>query len=99
MNSIAIKVAALGIFALASVGSVGHAAAAPLGGAPAADVVNQLESQGYDVQINGSVDAPLSTCRTTDVHGVPNTSANGLPEIAPQSTTVYVDVNCPTSDD
>jgi hypothetical protein len=74
----------------AAVGLAGIAAAAPTGGGNAADTVNELQTEGYNVQINGSVSVPLSECTTTGVHGVPNTPL--------AFTTVEVDVSCPVYD-
>jgi hypothetical protein len=69
----------------------GAAAAAPTGGASAADIVKSLETQGYSVQINGSVTAALSQCLVTGVHG------DTLKKDPTQFSTVYVDVSCPPS--
>jgi hypothetical protein len=75
---------------------------APLSGAmpgsgSAAEVVDQLEAQGYDVQINwvsGVSNRPLEECNVLAVH---NPDLNGPP---PETfTTVYVDVSCPNHDD
>jgi hypothetical protein len=62
------------------------AAAAPTGGSNAADTVKSLQGQGYSVQVNGSVTAPLSQRIVTGVHGG-----------AARFTTAYVDVCCPPS--
>ena len=73
--------------------------AAPTGGGNAADAVKELQAEGYNVQINGSVSVPLSECRTTGVHGVPNTADSSGPTSGPVPfTTVYVDVSCPVYD-
>ena len=53
-------------------GLAGAAVAAPTGGGNAADAVKELQAEGYNVQINGSVTDPLSACVTTGVYGVPN---------------------------
>jgi hypothetical protein len=66
-------------------------AVSPTGVDNAGDTVVELRDQGYDVQINGSVPVPLSRCKTTGIHGVPN-AIDALP---PSATTVYVDVDCP----
>jgi hypothetical protein len=76
------------------------AAADPLSqtgeGASAADVIADLQDQGYDVQINwdrGVSSVPLSECWST---GVNNPNRTGGP---PEGfTTVYVDVACPSDD-
>ncbi|AFM19570.1 hypothetical protein Mycch_4877 [Mycolicibacterium chubuense NBB4] len=63
----------------------------------AASVIDELKSQGYDVQINwvsGVSNRPLEECRVLAVH---NPDLNGPP---PETfTTVYVDVSCPNRDD
>lgn len=62
-------------------------------GGNAGDTVTNLQKQGYSVQLNGSVSAPLSQCTVTDVHGVSAPPAGQ--SSAMSSTTVYVDVSCP----
>ena len=72
------------------------AAAAPTGGGNAADTVQTLRSEGYDVQINGTASVPLSRCTVTDVHGVPNAADSAAQQgNATAFTTVYVDISCP----
>jgi hypothetical protein len=71
----------------------GAAAAAPLGGASADDVVNQLSAQGYSVQINGDQSAPLSECTVTGVSGLAGTDSNGR-AIKAAGSTAYVGVSC-----
>jgi hypothetical protein len=74
----------------AALGPAGEAVAAPTGSSSASDVVRSLQAQGYNVQLNGSVTAPLSECMVTGVHG------DSAGRIVPgQFTTVYVDVSCP----
>ncbi|AMT73937.1 hypothetical protein [Mycobacteroides immunogenum] len=78
-------------FAAAAVGLAGTAAASTsTGGGNAGDTVANLQKQGYSVQLNGSVSAPLSQCTVTDVHGVSAGQSSAM-----SSTTVYVDVSCP----
>ena len=62
--------------------------AASTGGSSASNTVNSLHAQGYNVQVNGSVTAPLSECIVTRVHGDSGST---------QSATVYVDISCPPS--
>lgn len=69
--------------------SSGAAAAAPTGTGSAGDVVASLKAQGYNVMINGTPEGPLSECTVTGVHN---------PDVAGRAigfTTVYVDVDCP----
>ena len=70
----------------------------PVAGAEsAAATIDDLEAQGYDVQINwvsGVSSVPLSRCNVTGIHN-PDHSTD-----APNTfTTVYVDVSCPNRDD
>jgi hypothetical protein len=96
MRKFIFTVAAATAFTAAAVGLAGVAGAAPTGGGNAADAVKELQAEGYNVQINGSVTDPLSTCVTTAVHGVPATASSSGPHVAPLPfTTVYVDVSCP----
>jgi len=92
MPKFTITAATIGALAVIALGWAGSAAAAPTGGSSAADVVNSLQAQGYNVQTNGSVTAPLSECIVTGVHG---DSAGRT--ASTQFTTVYVDVSCPPS--
>ncbi|MBJ7340355.1 hypothetical protein [Mycolicibacterium sp.] len=88
-------VVALGIGSAVADGPV--AAADPsVSGGSASTVVDDLESQGYNVQINwvnGFDTKPLAQCWVTRV--------NNPGDIAPTEgtfTTVYVDVACPNGD-
>jgi hypothetical protein len=68
------------------------------GESSAADVINDLEDQGYSVAINwvsGPSSEPLSTCRVLAIHN-PDRSPDAVPT---KSTTVYVDVSCPNRDE
>jgi hypothetical protein len=82
---------ALGAAALALAGA---AAAFPNAGT-AADVVDSLKTEGYNVQVNGLVQVPLKLCTATDVHPRLNDS-DTLEEM--QHTMVFVDVSCPSHD-
>ncbi|WP_179466241.1 hypothetical protein [Mycolicibacterium vinylchloridicum] len=59
--------------------SITHLVTSGIG--PAPDIISQLESQGYDVQLNGQPNGALSQCTVTGVH-----------QAAPAA---YVDVDCP----
>lgn len=89
--------AVAGIFAAGSLALAGTAEAAPLGGSPADQAVNELKAQGYNVQLNlnGTRDVPLYECTVTGVSGLPKNSPVGAPIPATQFTTVYLDVVCP----
>ena len=55
------------------------AAADSYGGTSAADTVNQLTSDGYNVELNldGARDVPVSECTVTGTHGIPKTAPPG----------------------
>jgi hypothetical protein len=75
--------------AAAMLSASGAAVAAPTGTGSASDVVASLKAQGYNVMINGTPAGPLSECTVTGVHN---------PDMAGRAigfTTVYVDVDCP----
>ena len=86
-----VTAAALGAAAL---GLAGTAAAFPNAGT-AADVVDSLKTEGYNVQVNGLVQVPLKLCTSTGVHPRLDDSAT-LEE--KQHTQVFVDVSCPSHD-
>ena len=97
-----IGTATFGILAAATLGLAGTASAAPLEDGSAADAINQLRAQGYNVQLNltnGYRDVPLSECSVLGVHGLSGTDAAGKPLTPAEVGTVYVDVNCPEGDD
>ena len=63
----------------------------------ASATIEDLEAQGYNVQINwvnGNITQPLSQCSVSAIHN-PNRSA----EPPETFTTVYVDVSCPDYSD
>ena len=99
--------ARLGLFGaglLASAVAVSYAPVAtaepvwPVAGAESASAtIDDLEAQGYDVQINwvsGVSSVPLSRCKVTGIHN-PDRSPGGEATF----TTVYVDVSCPNEPD
>jgi hypothetical protein len=93
MKKLTIISATVGTLAATALGLAGTAAAAPLGGSSAADTVQSLQAQGFNVQINGTAIVPLSRCTTTGVNGVP--AAHTAGQLETQFTTVYVDISCP----
>ena len=96
MKRFSFTVAAATTFGTAAVALAGTAAAAPTRGGNAADAVKALQAEGYNVQMNGSLTDPFSTCVTTGVHGIPATAGSPGPNSGPLPfTTVYVDVLCP----
>ena len=70
----------------------------PIAGAESAGAtIDDLQAQGYNVQINwvsGVSSVPLDQCKVTAIHN-PNPS----PPDGKTFATVYVDVSCPNSDD
>ncbi|MBE1548949.1 hypothetical protein GGC64_002973 [Mycobacterium sp. OAS707] len=70
----------------------------PVAGAEDANAtVDDLQAQGYDVQINwvsGVSSVPLHWCKVTAIH-----NPNHEPPTGETLATVYVDVSCPNPDD
>ncbi|AGB24277.1 hypothetical protein Mycsm_04020 [Mycobacterium sp. JS623] len=70
----------------------------PVAGAEdARATVDDLQAQGYDVQINwvsGVPSVPLHWCKVTAIH-----NPNHSPPTGDTLDTVYVDVSCPNPDD
>jgi hypothetical protein len=102
MRRLAMGTAAAGIVVGASLGLAGTASAASFSDGSAADAINQLKAQGYNVQLNltnGYPDVPLSECKVLGVHGLSGTDSAGKPLTPAQIGTVYVDVNCPDDND
>jgi hypothetical protein len=58
---------------------IAHVVSAGTGSAP--DIVNELQSQGFEVQFNGQPNGALAQCTVTGVHRA--------------SPTAYVDLDCP----
>jgi len=102
MRHLAMGTAAFGILFGATLGLAGTASAASFLDGSAADAINQLKAQGYNVQLNltnGYPDVPLSECKVLGVHGLSGTDSAGKPLTPAQIGTVYVDVNCPDDND
>lgn len=99
MKKFAVTTLFAGAVATAGLGLAGAAAATPTPGINAADTVMMLQDKGYNVAINGVVNAPLNKCRVTGVHGLNGTtlSMDELMKVVPtEFDTVYVGVSCPT---
>ena len=91
--------AAAGALAVAVLSSPGVATAAPSGFANfgnAQDTVNALSAAGYNVQINGGLAFPLSSCKVIQVEGLNNSNidSNGKRIDPTKFDTVYVDFSC-----
>jgi hypothetical protein len=101
MHRFAFGAATVGVLACTALGLAGTAAAAPLEDNSAADAIDQLRAQGYNVQLNltnGYRDVPLLECSVLGVHGLSGTDSAGKPLTPAEVGTVYVDVNCPNDD-
>jgi hypothetical protein len=94
MKTFTTTAATVGALAATALGLAGAAAAAPIGGSSASEAVSSLQAQGYNVQLNGSVTAPLLECTVTGVHG-----DSAGPVNPTRLNTVYVDVSCPSLND
>ena len=86
--------AALTFVALCAPGHAEATSVAMTGGGSAADVVAQLNAEGYDVRINGQPEGSLARCTVTGVH---RTSGGDFVSRT-QLVTVYVDIDCPGDD-
>ena len=80
----------------ATLGLAGPAAAAPSGFGNAQDTVNALQSQGFNVILNGATAFPLSSCKVTGIEGLnsSNIDSSGHRIDPNQFDTVYVDISC-----
>jgi hypothetical protein len=87
-----------GALASAALGLAGTAAAAPTG--PSVDeTVKTLEASGYNVIVNKTGAAPLSSCNVSAVrpgqtHSTTDSRGGGSLKTTVTSQTVYVDVIC-----
>lgn len=91
-----VAAAVLGAIAVTTVGSAAEAAAAPSGFGNAQDTVNALQSQGFNVVLNGASVFPLSSCKVTGIEGLNSTNidASGRRIDPTRFDTVYVDISC-----
>jgi hypothetical protein len=94
MKNFVITSVTAGALAAAALGLAGAAGAFPNAGT-AADVVDSLEAEGYNVQVNGLVQVPLKLCTVTDVNPTLSDEATLQDK---QHTQVFVDVSCPSHD-
>jgi hypothetical protein len=88
--------AAAGIAAIAAAPSAAADPVWPVGGAEPADAtIEDLEEQGYDIQVNwvtGYPTVPLSECWVDAIH-----NPDGPPTSQDQLAIVYVDIGCPSN--
>jgi len=83
-------IVAAGAIAGSVLGFAPSVAAAPNNVGSAQDIVNRLQSLGYNVQLNGTKSAPLSDCNVIGVWpGDPGTAAPS------HFTTIWIDISCP----
>jgi hypothetical protein len=87
-------VAVLGV--LTALGSAAPAVAAPSGVGNAQDTIDALQSQGFNVVLNGAAVYPLSGCKATGIEGLnsSNIDSSGHRIDPTQFDTVYVDISC-----
>jgi len=92
-----ITAAVFGIFAATASASLGVANADT---GSAADIVNMLQAEGYNVQFNMPSEMALYRCTVSGVHGIPvmmMSSGSLMVMMGNPNTTVYVDLDCPDS--
>lgn len=96
---ITVRMLAMGLTALAVAGAPAALAdpVYPFAGAEnAQSTIDDLQAQGYDVQINwvfGRPSVSLDRCNVTAIH-----NPNSAPPTGNRLETVYVDVSCPNED-
>ena len=95
-NTFTVAVAVLGTFTATTLGLASSAAAAPSGFGNAQDTINALQSQGFNVVVNGAAVYPLSGCKVTGIEGLNNSNidAAGRRIDPTKFDTVYVDISC-----
>jgi hypothetical protein len=91
-----LAVAVIGGFTATTLGFASAAAAAPSGFGNAQDTINALQSQGFNVILNGATVYPLSGCKVTGIEGLnsSNIDSSGRRIDPEQFDTVYVDISC-----
>ena len=95
MKKFAITAASVAALVAGGLGLAANAAAIPLAGEPADQAVRALESEGYTVRVNQTVDVPLSQCTVTGISGLRGTEDNGVLFEPDRLNVASVDVNCP----
>jgi hypothetical protein len=99
MRKYTISAVVAGAMMASVLGLTGVAAAAPTGPSKVDDTVRTLESSGYDVIVNRSGAAPLSSCtvasiRPGQIYSTVDSRGSSSPSATILSKTVYVDVAC-----
>jgi hypothetical protein len=89
-------VAVLGTFTATTLVLASPAAAAPSGFGNAQDTINALQSQGFNVILNGAAVYPLSGCKVTGIEGLNSSNVDAAGRRIDPTTfdTVYVDISC-----
>jgi hypothetical protein len=95
-NTFTVAVAALGTFTATALGLASPVAAAPSGFGDAQDTINALQSQGFNVVVNGAAVYPLSGCKVTGIEGLDSSNIDSAGRrIDPTKfDTVYIDISC-----
>jgi hypothetical protein len=95
-NTFTLAVAVIGGFTATTLGFVGAAVGAPSGFGNAQDTINALQSQGFNVILNGATVYPLSGCKVTGIEGLnsSNIDSSGRRIDPEQFDTIYVDIPC-----
>jgi hypothetical protein len=93
---LAVAAVILGTFTANALQPASPAAAAPSGFGNAQDAIGALQSQGFNVVLNGAAVYPLSGCKVTGIEGLnsSNIDASGRRIDPTQFDTVYVDISC-----
>jgi hypothetical protein len=92
----AAETAAVLTAAALSLASTAAAAGGADGYGNAQDTIDELRAQGFNVQINGAEEYPLSRCEVTGIEGMHNDNirSDGTVIDAKKLTTVWVDITC-----
>ena len=93
MKNLLASAATAGFILAGGMSLAAPASADPLAGGSAADAVSSLQSRGYDVQVQGDTESPLSECTATQISGLSGTDSSGHAGV-PTGSTVYVTVAC-----
>jgi hypothetical protein len=94
MRNFVVATSAVIAFTAAVLGHAATAMAEPFDGSGADTTVNALRGQGYNLQVNGSTNVPLSRCSVTGIHPSNLDESASLED--KQHTLVTVDVSCPS---
>ena len=96
MKKSAITAAAFGALVAGAMSLSATALGIPLTGGPADAAVSSLESQGYEVRINQTVNVPIAQCTVIGVSGLRGAEENGVLKNPGALNVAFLDVNCPS---